>query len=116
MTKQGKKKPPEKKRIAVEVDCDTERLYGPIPGAIKYLQEIANQFPGIDITLYENWTGYEDMSMIFLYSRLETDEEFNVRLEQEAYAAKLAAEKNQRDAVRREKEKQFEQLRRELGR
>ncbi len=50
-----------KQRLTVGVDCDTKRLYGDIAGAIAYLKEIAEQYKGTDITLEEEWTGYEDM-------------------------------------------------------
>jgi hypothetical protein len=106
----------DKQRVTVAVDCDTQRLYGRIGEAIGYLKEIAEQYKDTDISLSENWTGYEDMEMRFEYTREETDGEFAARAEQERYKKKCAAEEAARVRARREKEQQFEQLRRELGR
>lgn len=57
-----------------EVDCDTGKLYGPLPGAIAYLQEIAAKYPKAELD--EKWTGYEDMYMRFAWSEPQTDEEY----------------------------------------
>lgn len=62
-------------KVEVVVDCDMEKLYGPIQGAIEYLQEIASQYPNTDISLEEEWNGYEDMHMQFVYHREETESE-----------------------------------------
>jgi hypothetical protein len=105
-----------KQMITAAVDCDTKRLYGTVAEAIGYLKEIAEQYKGTDIGLAENWTGYEDMEMRFEYTRMETDAEFATRCEQEDAEAARAAAEARRLAARREKEQQFEKLRRELGR
>jgi hypothetical protein len=69
----------QKQNVEVREDVDTERLYGNIDGAIKYLEEIRDKFKGTNITLDEHWTGYENMEMNFLWTRLETDEELTRR-------------------------------------
>lgn len=104
-----------KERVTVAVDCDTQRLYGPLPDAAKYLLEVAAGYPGSDIHLTENWTGYEDMNMQFEYSREETDKECAARTERDRLVRQMAAEHAARSAVLRDKEKQYEKLRRELG-
>lgn len=62
-----------------EIDCDTDRLYGSLPGAIAYLQEIHAKYP--EAMLDEHWTGYEDMTMRFAWSEPQTDEEYIASLE-----------------------------------
>ena len=57
-----------------EVDCDTNRLYGNILGAIAYLGEIKEKYP--EAQLDEKWTGYETMYMRFAWSEPQTDEEY----------------------------------------
>lgn len=94
---------------------DTERLYGPIPVAIKYMQEIQAEFGHHkDLTLLENWTGYEDMEMSFSFSRLETDEEFTSRLEQERKVREEQDRKRQVENLKKDKQKQIKALQKEL--
>ncbi len=57
-----------------EVDCDTNRLYGPLDGAIAYLQAVKAEHPKAQLD--EHWTGYEDMYMRFAWSEPQTDEEY----------------------------------------
>lgn len=104
-----------KKNISIEVECDWHALYGPIDEAIKYLESIKKQYPNTDISLTEMWDGYENMRMVFTYSREETDEEAENRIrEEEAKKQRLkeAAEKEQQRAAKIE---QYHKLKRELG-
>lgn len=106
----------ERQRVTIIVECDTERLYASVSEAALYLDTVAKQYASTDISLAEHWSGYEDMNMQFEYSREETDAEVANRREIEALQARDAVEALKRAAVRKEKEKQFEKLRRELGR
>jgi hypothetical protein len=71
----------ERRTVEVEVDCDTQRLYGSIDEAIAYMNEIRDQYRGTNIGLDEKWTGYEDMHMRFAYTREENDAEYARRME-----------------------------------
>ena len=106
---------PERKTVEVEVDCDTERLYGPIEGAITYLLEM-RQLHGHEtgFGLQEKWTGYEDMHMAFTYSRIETDEEYDERLREEERERKWEEERR-REKQKAQDRKQFDSLRNRYG-
>jgi hypothetical protein len=71
----------EKIQIEVETSCDTRRLYGSFDEAIAYLNELKQICPTGNLS--EIWTGYEDMEMSYVFSREETDTEFETRLENE---------------------------------
>ena len=92
----------EKKTLTKLMPCNTDRLYGSLDDAVKYLKEIKEKQPNAQ--LHENWTGYEDMEMTFIYSRLETDEEF-------AESVKVGKEKKaeeQRRAAQYKKKKELD--------
>ncbi len=105
----------EKRTIDQEVDCDTGRLYGDIDGAIAYLIEMRDRHRGTDISLDEHWTGYEDMEMRFVYSRLETDEEFAQRLEDEERIRRVAEAERTREAQRKRDLDEYKRLGQRLG-
>lgn len=110
------KKQPQRRTITERIDTDTGRLYGPLPDAIAYLQEVQAKYPGTNISLEEHWTGYEDMDMTFSYTRPETDDEMAARLEKERRRNDEAACEAVRVADRQESRKQYEALKREFGR
>jgi hypothetical protein len=110
-----KKKAPERKQIEVRIDVDHERLYGPIDGAIQYLQEMRDQHQGTGISLDEHWTGYEDMYMTLVYWRDETDEEFQGRLELEEMRRRLDEEEKRRAKERAKDVEEFQRLKAKLG-
>jgi hypothetical protein len=93
-----------KQTVNVQLDTDKDRLYGNLDEAIKYLQEVKEQYE--NARLHEHWTGYEDMEMVFEYTRYETDAEYANRLEREenerqsVYA--LRAKKEKREAILKE--------------
>ena len=98
--------------------CDTERLYGPLPDAIAYLQEMHAKHP--EAKLHEEWSGYsgyEKMEMTFRYTRPETDEELRLRkvLEQAKAKAKYEAEERRRKKERAADFEKLEALKRKLG-
>jgi hypothetical protein len=99
----------ERKLVEVEVDCETNRLYGSLDGAIAYLQEIKEQYKDTNIVLDENWTGYEDMQMRFVYTRLENDEEYEARIAQEK---RLAAAHEYMRKAEEHRKKDLEELNR----
>lgn len=104
-----------KVRVEVHVDCDTDRLYGSIGQAIKYLKEVQEQYKGYDISLFEHWTGYEDMEMKFVYFRDETNEEMNRRIEERKRQQELEKEWAQKEEDRKKRLEQYEKLKREFG-
>lgn len=98
------------------VECQTNRLYGPLPGAIAYLQEVQAQYGGKqDLALEEHWTGHEDMEMRFTYLDDETDDEMHGRIKSERLANMRAARDNRQAAERKVKLAELERLKRELG-
>lgn len=105
----------ERKRVEVRLDVDTDRLYGDIDGAIRYLTEIRDQYQGVGISLDEHWTGYEDMEMTFVYFREENDEEFNRRLEEEEAQRRYQEKLNRETEQRLKDQKEYERLRVKLG-
>lgn len=105
----------EKQTVEVAIECDTDRLYGSLGTAIKYLQEIRDKHKGKGIILDEHWFGYEDMELRFLYYRDETDAELNDRIEQERSRAEQAAEEKREKLEREAKFKQYNDLKDELG-
>lgn len=110
MTKKAKAKV-----IEIEVACDTDRLYGPIDGAIAYLAEVRDAHPGIAITLDEHWYGYEDMRMRFVYTRKESAAEIAERKRQEAAQRALEAAEVRRARIARQKLREYNRLGRQLG-
>jgi hypothetical protein len=105
----------QKQNVEVREDVDTERLYGNIDGAIKYLEEIRDKFKGTNITLDEHWTGYENMEMNFLWTRLETDEELASRLEQEERRRQYAQQEAAREKARQRDLTEYYRLKRMYG-
>jgi len=101
--------------ITETVDCDTDRLYASLSEAIKYLQEVKNKFPNLNISLSEEWTGYEDMHMIFSYTREETDEEFKTRLEELEEQEKRKLEASKKETARQELQNKIKSLQQELS-
>ena len=71
-----------KKIKEIIFEADQDRLYGRIDIAIEYLKEIKEIYKWIDIRLSEDRVWYEDMVMSFRYTREETDEEYNERIEE----------------------------------
>ena len=114
MAKNKTPKEPQRKRVEVEIDCDTNRLYGDLKEAAAYLLEIAEQYP--QASLDEHWTGYEDMEMRFVYHREENDEEFAARLEEERQEADRLERQRAEGAKKAERRQQWEKLNREFGR
>jgi hypothetical protein len=110
-----KTKVAERKKVDVRIDVDRDRLYGGIDDAIKYLQEIKEQYRGTNIGLDEHWTGYEDMDMTLLYSRDETDEEFSRRLEMEERERQYALAQRKREDERKKDFRELERLKSKLG-
>lgn len=104
-----------KKTLTMMVDCDTDRLYGPIADAIVYLREIAAAHPDQVLSLHEHWTGYEDMEMCFVYQRLETDDEFAERRKVERKEAAEARRKEEAEQARMTKQAQVRKMARDLG-
>ena len=66
-------------KVAREIPCDTDILYGPLDKAIKYLEDIKRDHPYA--RLNENWTGYEEMYMRFVWTSFQTNEEYTRSLE-----------------------------------
>jgi len=105
--------PPRIQNIERVIECDTKRLYGPLFMAIAYLHEIQQLEP--TATLEEEWSGYEDMELRFVYHNAETDEEYQTRLDYIELARKNRERDTQKAASRQTKLAQFNKLKRELG-
>ena len=95
--------------------ADTSRLYGSLDEAIAYLKEVNERYAGTDISLEECWDGYDDMEMVFKYTREENAQEkaYRKRLEREQEEAR-ARDQAQR-AEREEKLAMYNKLKKELG-
>jgi hypothetical protein len=102
-----------RKQVERSVDCDTSRLYGDLPTAIAYLQEIAAQYP--QASLAENWPGYDTMYMHFCWCEPETDAELAARILSEQQAATRAALEAERKAERKARFKAYLALRDEFS-
>lgn len=110
-----KKTPERELRLRIK-ECDTERLYGPLPGAIAYLRELQAQYGDKqNLTLQEHWSGYETMEMCFSYYEEETDEEMASRLEHERLERARAAKARREAEERKAKMAELNRLKRELG-
>ena len=90
---------PARKSVEVEVECDTARLYRPLNVALAYLKEVEEKHP--HAMLDAHWTGYEGMTLRFVYYRQETDEEMQERLEREEHQRRVIAEQAAREETRR---------------
>lgn len=95
------------------IEVDTDILYGPLDKAARYLLEIHKKYPKAELT--ENWTGYEDMEMVFGYLEEETDQEFNDRMRY-SYESYKRTEKArvEYESQRRDRET-YEKLKRKHG-
>lgn len=97
-----------------EIDCDTNRLYGTIDEAIDYLKEM-KRLHGATISLDEKWYGYEDMSLMFVIPRDETDEEYKNRWDKIRYSDEYEKQKRESDAAKEKRRVQYQKLRAEFG-
>lgn len=96
-----------------QVSCDTQRLYGPIPAAMAYLEEVHAKHPMA--ALKEQWDGYEDMHMVFAWWEPETDDELESRLRAEAFRQELREEEARKAAGKEAARKQIAELQRKHG-
>lgn len=105
-----------KKLVTRELDVDTNRLFGDSLGdTVAYLNEVKAQHPDKLLSLEEKWHGYEDNYFVFSYEELETDQEVADRMELKRREAEEARRREDEERSRREDERQFEILRRRLG-
>jgi phosphohistidine phosphatase SixA len=103
-----------KLHITFYIDCDTDRLYSDdLNDTIKYLKGIKEKHP--TVSLYEHWTGYEDMTMTFIGSREETDEEFNSRLKQEESDRQYKAEQLKKEKEKEARRNEYLKLKKEFN-
>jgi hypothetical protein len=108
MTKASKRK-----QIEVKEDIDFERLCGPLPGAIAYLQELFNQ--NFEQTLDITTTGYDAVEGSVVSYREETDEEYSFRLEREAFTRRFEKEQQEAREQRQRDEAELRRLKTKLG-
>ena len=108
-----------KKTQRQDVHCvlnvDTDRLYGPIGEAAKYLDLVARANPDKNLSLAEVWTGYENMHLEFQYVRKETDDELNQRLKAERDERRRKAVEDGRKAQRKAIDDEIKALERKRG-
>lgn len=102
-----------KNKISVtrRIDADTGRLYGTLDDAITYLQEVKEAHQ--NASLSENWTGYEDMEMVFEWEGIETDQEFDSRQSILKRVEDTERKQREEDDRKREYEKKIEALKKE---
>ena len=100
-------------KVEVGVDCDTNRLYGDLPTAIKYLTEIHEKYP--TARLNEHWVGHEDMEMRFVFYRDETEKEIGDRLEKEQKQRDHNRRMLEAEEQRAKRRKEYYRLREEFG-
>ena len=105
------KNPP--KEILIREDADTDRLYGSLDNAIKYLGEVRKKLPTAN--LEEHWHGYEDMTMVFSYVRVETSQEYNQRMRSEFYLYGVQLDKLEKDKKIKEKTDKIKALQKEIA-
>lgn len=98
----NKKKAPARKEVERIIDVDITRLFDvPLLQAASYLMEVQAAHPGKDLHLVEHWHGYEDNEFRFVYEELESDEEYEHRIEEE----RLRAERDREELERKAKVK-----------
>jgi len=90
-------------------------IFDAVDEVIKYLNQIKEKYPGKELFLEDEWTGYEDVSYEVSYYEEETDEEYQQRLKLEEAQRKYEEEQKQKNVARRKKEEEFFKLKRELG-
>jgi hypothetical protein len=92
--------------IEQEINCDYAKLFNnDLNVAISYLSEMHSKYSHLGtISLDECWTGYEEMHMRFVLTRLENDEEYNHRLKFEQEIAETKKLK-QRQQIEEKKQK-----------
>lgn len=102
------------RRLKVDrtIDVDTSRLFSDLDTAAAYLKEVKSKHPDKQLTLDEQWCGYEQNGFVFTYFEEETDEEYNFRVEQ---LRMVEANKAKEQARAKEREKDLKELRRLKG-
>lgn len=111
----------ERQRVFIDtISVDRDSLFGEIGSVIKYLSHIKNKYKKEDIYINEEWNGYEDNYFEIIVSRLETDQECRIRIEQEEKEAQREKLREQRrlESIegkrKQEIKKQIEQLQKQL--
>lgn len=94
-------------------NVDTDRLYGSLPEAIKYLQEIEAQ--GVAKSLEEYWEGHENMYMAFCWEELENDVEYASRIDKEKYYMGLQRKWQNSKKRKAEGQKKLAALKKQYG-
>ena len=103
-----------RKIVTRRLECNTERLYGTLDEAIKYLTEMSEKLPK-DATLEEHWTEYEDMDLAFSWTSPETYKEYHDRLALEKASQEQEILKTEREAERQRDFKELDRLKKKLG-
>lgn len=98
----------------IRADCDL--LYAnTLKETIDYLNSVIKQYPDKNISLTENWLGYEDMEMSFIYDDIESDEEYESRIKHLEYLEKKAEEDKIKKIQREKDVAEYNRLRAKLG-
>lgn len=103
----------QRRQVVVSKDVD-DRLYGPLPGAIAYLQELLAENPSQ--TLDFGTDGYDRVVASVVSERPETDEEFEDRIDVERRQRERDGEARKRIAAREKAEAEIKRLLQELRR
>lgn len=97
------------------IGIERYELFGELESVIKRLTEIRNKYKnGETIYLNEEWSGYEDNYFDITVTRLETDEECKMRVEQEN-KEQLRIDEEQRLKEAKAEEKRREKIRQEIN-
>lgn len=79
---------------------------------IDYLQDLQKQY-GEDVILYEDWWGHEDFSYAIQYNELESDEEYNERIQKELDQEIKLQQTKEKEKKKEELDNQILELQRE---
>lgn len=104
-----------KKQIVTEIVSSDFGLFDDLDSVIAILSQFKKEHPDKKLFLTDVWDGYEDVHYEIQYERLETDEEFEARKEELRQKKAREAAEAEKAIRRKEKEEQYQKLKRELG-
>jgi hypothetical protein len=91
-----------------------ESLFTTVEDAIRILQNLQAQHPGVKLHLADETGGYESACIAVYYAREETDEEYELRMLKMKNAREQARRQQQEAEIRKRKLAEFNRLKREL--
>lgn len=97
-----------KKTVSREIDIDTCNIFNEIDEVIKFLQDQKKKFPNKKLFVKDTTYSYDTTTAAIIYDDLETDKEYNARLELEHYKRLREEEKERELTARKERGYQVE--------